>query len=426
MVSDVTGAGGMPVPEPTRDLPDSNRAHREQDPPGGPGQLGAEDRGSSEFEEDWEFNDDSSQEMPAAAPPEARPEPSVAGGFDATALEPPAEPAAAPLEAKPEPSVAGGFDATALEPPAEPAETEVADSLGEPEPETPPAQESPQIDPVEAIRARDAEFDLSFAGDLGRPEEWNFVGKAEPQPPVEFPPVESLPEESAPELDVSVTDEAGAAPASPALADSPTAAPAVQQAPDRIPLASRLLGLASVGGWIVVALAFSLGISAVFSQPAKRSAVSAGPVEIPVSGLPVTATEVKGRLIENALAGNLLVVSGNLENRGSSLVTPRRAVWVQLVSADGEAIEGATAAAGRALDERSLREQDPDRLRRHLERSAAERAHRPLRPGERVRFDAVFDSVPESAAGWVLESASQPSYPAPADLLPSSAPLVSE
>jgi len=391
VVAEVASAGGTPLPEPTRDLPDPNQLGRAPEPTG---QLGAEERGSGEFEEEeWEFNDDSPPEIPAEAPLQARPEPSVV--------------------AEPEPA--------GLEPPAEPAKAEVADPLGEPESGMLPGEKSPQIDPVEAIRARDAELDLSFAGDLGSPEEWDFVGEAGPEPPAEW-----LPEESAPEPAVSVTDEVEAAPPSPALADSPTAAPAAQQAPDRIPWATRLLGPASVGGWIVVALAFTVGISSVFTQPAVRSAVSAEPVEIPVSGLTITATEVKGRLIENALAGNLLVVSGNLENRGSSAATPRRAVWVQLVSGDGEPIEGATAAAGRALDERSLRERDPNSLRRELEHSALERADRPLRPGERIRFDAVFEAVPESATGWVLESASLPSYPAPGNLLPSIAPLVWE
>ena len=120
------------------------------------------------------------------------------------------------------------------------------------------------------------------------------------------------------------------------------------------------------------------------------------------------------------------VVSGELENRGSAAVTPGRPVWVQLVSEGGVPIDGATAAAGRAVAETELREWDPDRLRQDLEQSAAEIAYRPLGPGKRVRFDAVFESIPESATGWVLQAATSPSHPDPGNPLLSTTPLARE
>ena len=163
-----------------------------------------------------------------------------------------------------------------------------------------------------------------------------------------------------------------------------------------------------------------------FTRPGEGSAVSAKPAEVSVSDLPITVSEVEGRLVENALAGNLLVVSGKLENRGSYAVTPGRAVSVQLVSAGGVPIAGATAPAGRAVAETRLREWDPDRLRLDLERSAAEMAHRSFHPGARIRFDAVFESVPESAAGWVLQATTSPSHPDPGSPPPSAAPLAWE
>jgi hypothetical protein len=386
VVAEVTLAGGAPVPEVAHDLVDPSPAGVE---PGlhsseGPAQLRVQERRPGDVEEDWEFNDDS--------PPETE------------------------VEAEPELSEFGEFDATALDLAAEPSGPEVAaerpDPIGESEPEMPPAEEPP-LDPVEAIRARDAGLDSSSPDDLGSPEEWDFVGKAE----IESPP------ELAPDPVVPSVDEVSSDSPRPTLANSPTAAPAAPVESDRAPLVARLAGLASIAGWILVGLGFSLGISAVFIQPGAGNAVSSGPTEISASGVAVTAIGVEGRRVENALAGNLLVVSGELENSGSHPVTVGRAIQVQLVSATGEPVPGAAAAAGLALTRRTLREQDPDRLRRDLERSAAEMAQRTIRPGERVRFDAVFESVPESAAGWVLRAATSPTRPDPGDPLPSTTPL---
>ena len=386
VVAEVTLAGGAPVPEVAHDLVDPTpegaepRLHSSE----GTVQLRAQERRPGDVEEDWEFNDDS--------------------------------PPGTEVEAEPELSEISEFDATALDLAAEPSGLEVAaerpDPIGESEPEMPPAEE-PRLDPVEAIRAREAGLDSSSPDDLGSPEEWDFVGKAEIKSPLEL----------APDPVVPSVDEVSSGSPSPTLANSPTAAPAAPVEFDRAPLVARLAGLASIAGWILVGLGFSLGISAVFTQPGAGNAVSSGPIEISVSGVAVTAIGVEGRLVENALAGNLLVVSGELENRGSHPVTAGRAIQVQLVSATGEPVPGAAAAAGLALTRRKLREQDPDRLRRDLEHSAAEMAQRTIRPGERVRFDAVFESVPESAAGWVLRAATSPTHPDPGIPLPSATPL---
>ena len=414
VMAEVTGPGETPAPEAASDLLDPNPEEAELDLRGNtePVDLQAEDRSPGDFEEDWEFNDDSHAQIQV----EAESEFSGIGEFDATALDLAGEP-------PPSETAAGGEDSIAAtetdlfpveDSPVDPVEQASTDPVGESSID--PVEKS-SVDPVESIRARDAGLDFSSPEDLGSPADWDFVGTAEVKPSLEL-----TPEDEASEPLLESVDESGSVSHSPAQADSPTARTPAAEETDRTSLAARFAVVGSIASWVVVALAFSVGISALVSQPGEGGAVSAGPAEITVSGLSLTASEVEGRLVENALAGNLLVVSGNLENRGSSVVTPRRAVWVQLVSADGQPIEGATAAAGRALDERSLREHDPDRLRRHLERSAAERAHRPLRPGERVGFDAVFESIPESAAGWVLEAASLPSFPDPGNLLPSSAP----
>lgn len=387
VVAEATNAGGMPVPDLAHDLPNPEEAGPELAQSMTPARGRDEDHALGDFDEDWQFNED--------------------------------------LRSGPEPDLQtdrsefGEFDAAALDLAAEPSDLETGegeDLLEEPEPS---AAEEPSIDAVESILARDAEPDSSSLEDLGSPEEWDLVGTGE----VEFPMAPS-PEDSAVEPDVPASEEVSSL--SPALAESPTAAPEAEAKPDGTPLMARLSGLASSGGWVLVALAFAVGMSTVFIPRDPGSAVSGGPAGVAVLGLDITASELEGRLVENALAGNLLVVSGTLENTGADALTPGRAVSVQLVSEEGTPIAGATAAAGRALTETRLREQDPDRLRAYLERSAAEMAHRSLRPGERFRFDAVFESIPESAAGWVLQGVTAPPHPGPGDSLPSTTPLAWE
>ena len=49
-----------------------------------------------------------------------------------------------------------------------------------------------------------------------------------------------------------------------------------------------------------------------------------------------------------------------------------------------------------------------------------------LTANARIRFDAVFESIPESAAGWALQAASSPSHPDPGASPPSTTPLAWE
>lgn len=382
VLAEVSGAGRTPVPA---------------DPQ-------AQERSTGDFEEDWQFNDDSHPHIQMQAEPEA----SDFGEFDSSGMDLSGED---PLLEEAPPS--------GKAPPSEIA-TGDRDSFGEPEPDTFPAAQAP-MDPVESIRARDAGLDFSSPDDLGSPEEWNFVGTGDAETPLDLTPREETSEPSLPEVDAS-----GSASLSVELEEALSAGPRNRGGFDQIPLVARLAGAASVVGWLVVALAFSLGLSASFIRSGEGSAVRAAAGEITVSGLPITAREVKGRLVENALAGNLLVVSGKLENTGSLPVTPGRPILVQLVSASGAPIAGATAAAGPPLGETRLREWDPDRLRLDLERSAAEIALRSLRPGARIPFEAVFESIPESAAGWVLQTATSASHPDPASALLPTAPLAWE
>ena len=426
VVAEATGPGEMPAVDVASDLLDSSPEGADLDLSGNAESAGfeAEERSSGDFDEVWEFNDDS----PAQTQVEEEPEFSEIGDFDAPALDlagdaPPSETATDGED----PIAELDTDLFSVEgPSADPVEQASMDPVEEPS--IAPVEESPNdvaeqpsIDPVESIRARDAGLDFSSPDDLGSPADWDFVGTAEAEPSFE-----PTPEDEASEPLLGRVDESDSALHSLAQADSPTGTAEAAEESDRASLTARFAVAGSIVSWVVVALAFSVGMSALFTEPGEGSAVSAGPAEVTVSGLSLTASEVEGRLVENALAGNLLVVSGELENRGSAAVTPGRPVWVQLVSASGVPIDGATAAVGRAVAETELREWAPDRLRQDLEHSAAEIAQRPFRPGARVRFDAVFESIPDSAAAWVLQAATSPFRPDPRDSLPSTAPLALE
>jgi predicted Zn finger-like uncharacterized protein len=434
VVAEVTGPGETPVPDVASDLLDSKPEDAELDLSGDTesAELDAEGRSPGEFEEVWEFNDDS----PAQSQEEAEPEFSGIGEFDASALDlageaPPSEIAAdggdafaepetdlLPFERTPEAAVEQASTEPSEEPPADLVEEPPADLVEEPSID--PVKQAP-MDPVESIRARDAGLDFSSPDDLGSPSDWDFVGTAEAEPPLDLAPEDEFSESLFEEV-----GESGSALHSPAQADSVPGAAAAAEESERTSVGARFTVVGSIMSWVAVALAFTVGMSALFSEPGEGGAVSTAPAEIAVSGLSLTASQVEGRLVENALAGDLLVVSGELENRGSGVVTPGRPVWVQLVSASGVPIDGATAAVGRAVAETELREWDPDRLRRDLERSAAEIAQRPFHPGARIRFDAVFESVPDGAAGWVLQAPSSAFRPDPGISLPSTAPLAAE
>ena len=215
VVAEVTGPGETPAPDAASDLLDSNPEEAEMDLRGNtePVEFDAEDRSSGDFEEDWEFNDDS----PAQAQVEAEPEFPEISQFDTTAL-----------------------DLAGEAPPSETA-TDDEDSIEEPDTDLSPVEKSPvdpvkepSIDPVESIRARDAGLDFSSPDDLGSPADWDFVGTAEAEPPFEL-----TPEDEASEPVFGKVDESGSAPHSPVQAEAPTGTTAAAEEPDRDSLAAR-------------------------------------------------------------------------------------------------------------------------------------------------------------------------------------------
>lgn len=377
LAADAVQAGGVPLPEATQDLSAASQSEWEEPHAQASLLQSSGDGPRSELEEDWQFNDDSPS--PFDAPP--------AGGMAAL----------------------GEADLTPSELGAELTEPEIAvgdgldmDALGE----DPAPSELTAADPIMSIRARDAEEDSSSFDDLGSPEDWNFVAADE----TGLDPAAGFTEAVSRESDVAAPD------ATQAAATATRAASALdEESGDRASLFGRLSSVASVAGWILIVSAFAMGMSSLVTPSAESTASRREASEVPIAGLALRAHQVEARIVENAVAGDLFVVSGVLENRGDSPLTLGATVRVQLLAADRLPIAGAVATAGPALEESRLREQEPERLQHALARAAEELSQRLIWPGERLAFDAVFDAIPASTAGWALEG-----VPVTAELPPTS------
>jgi len=148
---------------------------------------------------------------------------------------------------------------------------------------------------------------------------------------------------------------------------------------------------AAVGWPLVLMLAIFTAWSALRPPP-----VASAPHSLPIgSGFEVTG--LRSRILENLIGGSLLVVSGELRNPTGKPGALLSTLAIRLQDPSGATIEGTRALASPSLDERTVRLTDPAVLRAEQQRGARELALRELRPGETVRFDAVFDRLPARA-----------------------------
>jgi hypothetical protein len=108
-------------------------------------------------------------------------------------------------------------------------------------------------------------------------------------------------------------------------------------------------------------------------------------------------------VIENAVAGPLLVVSGQVRNPQAGPRLPEGALRVRLVDGSGAALAGAEAWLAPAPEAATLREQAPQELLGAQALAAEALARTPLAPGESMPVAAVFTSIPAEARGFRLE-----------------------
>jgi predicted Zn finger-like uncharacterized protein len=114
------------------------------------------------------------------------------------------------------------------------------------------------------------------------------------------------------------------------------------------------------------------------------------------------AQELRGRWVENGLAGPLFVVSGTLVNTSGASRAPARLRAV-LLDADGAPLPGASALVGAPIPRARLRSEEPASLTEEREASPWQPDHRTLAPDAALPFEAFFVAVPPGAERFVLE-----------------------
>lgn len=332
------------APEPSWDLED------------GPGatvvrRRAAETAAADEEASDWRFEDD----VPGLDPGASR------SGLDLTGSQP-----AAGLVAPPDPDESSFADL---------GDPETWDLLaGDPSPAAAPGALPPPPEPPEPGETRPAP---------------GAAAAAEPAPAV-APAAEPAEEEAAPAP--------VARPTRPAIATARSAfAPPAVVVPRTLPAAPRAPAAVTAAGWAGVAL-----LVAAIAWGAWGFASSA-PVATrlaPVAGFEVS--DARARVIENAAAGPLLVVTGRLRNPGPAVRSLGAPLQVQLLDADGAPLGGRVAAVGAALPEARVREDAPEGLAAAQQAASARFAATPVAAGGTLEFAAIFAPAPHGARGFAI------------------------
>ena len=160
------------------------------------------------------------------------------------------------------------------------------------------------------------------------------------------------------------------------------------------------LGLQALG-WLATLALLAFGTWGALRPAAPRAAVS-GSLEAPG----FRALDVRGRWIENAVAGPIYVVSGSLRAEGAGPAAGGGRLAVRLLDARGEPLEALPTPVGPPFSDRALREREPAELLADQRRAALEFAR--LHPGESVPFQAIFRRLPPEAVRFDLERGAGP------------------
>ncbi len=242
----------------------------------------------------------------------------------------------------------------------------------------------PDVDPNES----------SFA-ELGDPESWDLLSSPAlgPPTPVNVRPAMPTPlpiervavRAVAPELRVPVEDAAFAA--------SEIEAPPIALGAEGSPTVRRVAWLA-----LATLVAIATWTSIVPVAPAESphlGVVSLGALEL---------GSVHARQIENAVAGEIWVVSGELRNPSATPQPIGATLAVSLLDRSGTPIGGAEATLRAGLSTARLREEDPRQLRAESAASAAHFASQVLAPGASITVDAVFATAAPEATRFAVEA----------------------
>lgn len=267
--------------------------------------------------------------------------------------------------------------------------------------------------------------DESSFAELGDPETWDLLAGdapppagADPAPALgdvdlgSTPPSASPPPPARAAAPVPATREADPARPEPAPEPRPAPAPRPRIAPPaartafappavvtprRIPAAPRAPTAATWAGWAglaVLVAAIAWGALRPPSAPLGAATLA------PVAGFEVR--EARARIVENAAAGPILVVSGRLRNPGPSARPLGAPLAVQLLDDGGAPLPGGAAPAGPALPDARVRESAPEQLLAAQQAAAATLAGAPVAAGAELGFSAVFAPAPRAASRFAL------------------------
>jgi len=188
------------------------------------------------------------------------------------------------------------------------------------------------------------------------------------------------------------------------VASEPEAA-AVAPTPRRVVEAPPTLRTAGVAATVVLAGALLAG--ALRATPAPV----AEPAKLAIG--PLAVEKLSARLVDNAFAGPVWVVSGEIHNATSESRRLDTGVAVVLLDRGGEPIPGALALAQPAVDAARIAQDEPKEMQERAGIAAGALAEFALAPDARVPFDAVFPSAPRAAARYAVAPQALPARPAP-------------
>ncbi len=248
--------------------------------------------------------------------------------------------------------------------------------------------------------------------DLGAPESWDFVSGAPA-----IGPEESSAQSSSAAGEAQLVAAPAASVAAPLFPEIPPSPP--EERPERSDgdaarrRSSRLARLHGAAAWTGTAALCIWGV-ALAVWPA-RIETRPLPVELSIAGLALRVEST--RYVENASAGPLLVMSGELRNPGPARESGPVLALV-LEDAGGRPLPGSETPLGPPIAESDLREDPAASLLERQWRGARALSQKPLRPGERGRFDAVVVAPPAESRSWRIRELAQWPQAAPAESAP--------
>jgi predicted Zn finger-like uncharacterized protein len=130
----------------------------------------------------------------------------------------------------------------------------------------------------------------------------------------------------------------------------------------------------------------------------------------------LAAESLRARIVDNAWAGPVVVVSGRLVNETQQPQHLGASIAVRLLDAGGAPLEGQVAIAQPSRSAARLREQNPFTPGTEAAVALAARA---IAPGESIDFDAVFPNPIAAAARFAVETKALPPAPPAAATAPS-------